>query len=124
MEVWNLNTGVQVYQQEKIDIPSDTFFLPDETTLVVLFPYDDHQVRNYDLLSQEIVRTLEIPFHVGALSPDGKLFAAGSITENGDTSTITLYDFAAGKEMSTLNSIGRVGVGLLTERETPGDRFQ
>jgi len=107
MEVWNLNTGAQVYQQEKIDIPSDTFFLPGETTLVVLFPYDDHQVRNYDLPSGKIVSTLDIPFHIGALSPDGKFFAAG---DRGDISTVTLYDFTTGEEISAINSVGRVSL--------------
>ena len=110
MQVWNLNTGAQVYQQEKMDIPWGLFFLPDETMLVVLFPRDDPQVRVYDLTRGEIVRSLEIPFDKGALSPDGELFAAGSITNNGESSTITFYDFATGQERSVLTSVGQVMV--------------
>ena len=112
MEVWNLNTGTQVYQQEKMDIPSRLFFLPDETMLVVLFPYDEPQVRIYDLTRGEIVRTLDTAFDAGALSPDGKLFAASSHskTDGAVSSTITLYDFATGKKISALNSVGQVVV--------------
>jgi len=110
MQVWDLNTGTQVYQQENMDIPWGLFFLPDKTSLAVLFPKDAPQIRIYDLSSAEIVRTLNIPFNVGALSPDGELFAAGSIAEDGESSTITFYDFATGQESAALKSVGQVMV--------------
>lgn len=110
MQVWNLNTGIQVYQQEKMDIPQGVFFLLDENMLTVLFSRDDPQVRIYDLTRGEIVRSLEIPFDKAALSPDGELLAAGSISDDGQSSTITLYDFATGEERSALKSVGQVMV--------------
>ncbi len=110
LEVWDLNTGTQVYQQEKMDIPWGLFFLPDENRLVVLTPRDHPQVRVYDLTRGEIVRTLEIPLDEGALSPDGELFAAGAIAEDGESSKITLFDFATGQERHSLNSVGQVMV--------------
>jgi WD40 repeat protein len=110
MQVWDLNSGAQVYQQENMDIPWGLFFLPDETSLAVLFPKDEPQIRMYDLSSGEIVRTLNIPLNVAALSPDGELFAAGSIAKDGESSSIIFYDFATGQESAQLNSVGQVMV--------------
>ena len=110
MQVWNLTTGLQVYQQEKMDIPGGLFFLPDENMLMVLFHRDDPPVRIFDLTRGEITRSLEIPFDKAALSPDGELFAASSITKDGESSVITLYDFATGEEKSALESVGQIMV--------------
>jgi hypothetical protein len=119
LEVWDLNTGAQVYQQEKMDIPWGLSFLPNESLLMVLFPKDQPQVRIYDLTRGEIVRNLDIPLKEGALSPNGEIFAAGNVTENGESSMITLYDFATGQEKSTLSSVGQVMVLYFT----PDGRF-
>ena len=76
--------------------------------LVVLFPRDEPRVRIYNLTRGENVRTLDILLDEGALSLNGKLFVAGSIAKDGESSTITLYDFATGQESSALSSVGQV----------------
>jgi WD40 repeat protein len=101
--VWSLKTGTQILKVE-IDPASGLFYLPDETQVLVI---SRDRIRSYDLASGELVNDMAVPLLSGALSSDGSLLAVG-VSEENDTSTITLYDFDTGKEIAALNDLGQV----------------